>query len=61
MIRWTRAGFIVFARKWSEPRPAAFSHITLSFFLEAFSALVGPLGEREPRRYEVTHVPAVDS
>jgi SNF2 family DNA or RNA helicase len=29
-----------------------------SFFLEAFRALGGTIREREPRRYEITHVPA---
>ena len=31
---------------------------TESFFLEAFSQLGGTVRQREPRRYEVTHVPA---
>jgi SNF2 family DNA or RNA helicase len=30
-----------------------------SFFLEAFSQLGGTVRQREPRRYEVTHVPAL--
>jgi SNF2 family DNA or RNA helicase len=34
-------------------------HYVESFFLEAFRRLGGSLREREPRRYEVTHVPAV--
>jgi hypothetical protein len=33
-------------------------HYVESFFLEAFRRLGGSLREREPRRYEVTHVPA---
>jgi hypothetical protein len=33
-------------------------HYVESFFLEAFSRLGGTLKQREPRRYEVTHVPA---
>jgi hypothetical protein len=33
-------------------------HYVESFFLEAFQRLGGSLREREPRRYEVTHVPA---
>jgi superfamily II DNA or RNA helicase len=34
-------------------------HYIQSFFLEAFDRLGGSLREREPRRYQVTHVPAV--
>src|SRR5690606_22597386 len=33
-------------------------HYVESFFLEAFRRLGGTVREREPRRYEVTHVPA---
>ena len=33
-------------------------HYIESFFLEAFQRLGGTLKKREPRRYEVTHVPA---
>ncbi len=33
-------------------------HYIESFFLEAFQRLGGTLRQREPRRYEVTHVPA---
>ncbi len=33
-------------------------HYIESFFLEAFQQLGGTLRQREPRRYEVTHVPA---
>ncbi|MCS6883591.1 MAG: helicase-related protein [Oscillochloridaceae bacterium] len=33
-------------------------HYIESFFLEAFKRLGGSLRQREPRRYEVTHVPA---
>jgi hypothetical protein len=33
-------------------------HYIESFFLEAFKQLGGNLRQREPRRYEVTHVPA---
>jgi SNF2 family DNA or RNA helicase len=33
-------------------------HYVESFFLEAFKRLGGTVREREPRRYEVTHVPA---
>ncbi len=33
-------------------------HYIESFFLEAFSRLGGTLKQREPRRYEITHVPA---
>lgn len=34
-------------------------HFIRSFFLEAFSLLGGTIREREPKRYEITHVPAV--
>ncbi|MFN3630709.1 MAG: protein NO VEIN domain-containing protein, partial [Casimicrobiaceae bacterium] len=34
-------------------------HYVESFFLEAFRQLGGSVRQREPRRYEVTHVPAV--
>jgi hypothetical protein len=34
-------------------------HYVESFFLEAFRRLGGSLREREPRRYEITHVPAL--
>jgi superfamily II DNA or RNA helicase len=34
-------------------------HYIESFFLEAFRRLGGAASQREPRRYEVTHVPAV--
>ncbi|MEI6423813.1 MAG: DUF3883 domain-containing protein, partial [Lentisphaerota bacterium] len=34
-------------------------HYIESFFLEAFKHLSGTLRQREPRRYEITHVPAV--
>jgi len=34
-------------------------HYIESFFLEAFKHLGGSIRQREPRRYEVTHVPAV--
>ena len=33
-------------------------HYIKSFFLEAFKRLGGNAKQREPRRYEVTHVPA---
>lgn len=33
-------------------------HYIESFFMEAFSRLGGTVKQREPRRYEVTHVPA---
>ncbi len=33
-------------------------HYVESFFLEAFARLGGSVKQREPRRYEVTHVPA---
>jgi len=34
-------------------------HFIESFFLEAFRLLGGSIKEREPRRYEITHVPAL--
>lgn len=34
-------------------------HFVASFFLEAFKRLGGTIHEREPKRYEVKHVPAV--
>ncbi len=34
-------------------------HFISSFFMEAFRLLGGTIREREPRRYEITHVPAV--
>ena len=34
-------------------------HFIAAFFLEAFELLGGSLKEREPKRYEITHVPAV--
>jgi len=34
-------------------------HFVVSFFNEAFKQLGGTIREREPRRYEATHVPAV--
>ncbi len=34
-------------------------HFIASFFREAFAHLGGSLREREPKRYEITHVPAV--
>jgi superfamily II DNA or RNA helicase len=33
-------------------------HFIASFFIEAFTRLRGSIKEREPRRYEITHVPA---
>jgi SNF2 family DNA or RNA helicase len=33
-------------------------HFIASFFLEAFKLLGGSVREREPKRYEITHVPA---
>jgi hypothetical protein len=33
-------------------------HFIASFFIEAFRHLGGSIREREPRRYEITHVPA---
>ncbi len=34
-------------------------HYIQSFFLEAFQRLGGTVRQREPRRYEITHVPAI--
>ena len=34
-------------------------HFIAAFFLEAFKRLGGTIREREPKRYEITHVPAV--
>lgn len=34
-------------------------HFIATFFIEAFKLLGGSIREREPRRYEITHVPAV--
>jgi hypothetical protein len=34
-------------------------HFIESFFLEAFKLLGGSIKEREPRRFEITHVPAL--
>lgn len=34
-------------------------HFIASFFLEAFKRVGGAVREREPKRYEITHVPAV--
>jgi len=34
-------------------------HFISSFFIEAFKHLGGTIREREPKRYEITHVPAV--
>ncbi len=33
-------------------------HFIAAFFLEAFKLLGGKVHEREPKRYEITHVPA---
>src|SRR5262249_40942949 len=33
-------------------------HFIASFFLEAFRVLGGRVHEREPKRYEITHVPS---
>jgi SNF2 family DNA or RNA helicase len=34
-------------------------HFIASFFLEAFERLGGTIRQREPKRYEITHVPAI--
>lgn len=34
-------------------------HFIASFFMEAFRLLGGSIREREPKRYEITHVPAI--
>ncbi len=47
------------ARTWSAPRPAACSRTTSSrSSSQAFKGLGGTVKQREPRRYEITHVPA---
>ena len=49
-----------FVKRWSGPKRAAFNHTTSSpFFREAFQRLGGSVRQREPRRYQVTHVPAL--
>ena len=35
-------------------------HFIAAFFLEAFKGLGGTIHEREPKRYEIKHVPAAD-
>ena len=48
------------ARRWSAPKRAASSpHFVQSLFLEAFRGLGGVAREREPKRFELTHVPTV--
>ena len=39
----------------------AAAHYIESFFLEGFANLGGVAQQREPRRYEVTHVPALSA
>ena len=57
--RWMPPGPARSARRWSAPRRAASSRTSSpAFFLEAFRQLGGTIREREPRRYEITHVPA---
>ncbi len=47
------------ARIWNGPRPRRLQpHYIESFFLAAFQHLGGTARQREPRRYELTHVPA---
>ena len=58
-IRWMLAAFIAFVKTWNEPRLDVSSRIISSrSFLKAFKRLGGTVKQREPRRYEVTHVPA---
>ena len=48
-----------FARKWSGLRRGVYSRTTSNrSSLKAFKRLGGSVREREPRRYEITHVPA---
>ncbi|MEF8719595.1 MAG: hypothetical protein V5B44_18510 [Candidatus Accumulibacter necessarius] len=56
---WTPAGCSASAKTWSAPRPAACSRTTSSRSSTKPSArLGGTAKQREPRRYEITHVPA---
>jgi len=56
---WIRAVLPGSGRRWKEPRHAASSRTNIeSFFLEAFKQVGGTTRQREPRRYEITHVPA---
>ncbi len=56
---WMPAGFTASARTWSAPRPGASSRTTSSRSSSKRSSASGARAkQREPRRYEVTHVPA---
>ena len=59
MTPWTPAGSTAFEKRWSGPRPGA-SSLTISSpsFSRRSRLLGGSAKQREPRRYEVTHVPA---
>ena len=55
---WTRAASTASARRWSAPRPAACSRTTSSrSSSKPSSGWAARSKQREPRRYEVTHVP----
>ena len=59
MIPWTPAAFTAFVRKWERAEARRLQpHYVESFFLEAFQRLGGSAKLREPRRHEITHVPA---
>jgi len=48
------------AKTWSARKARRLQpHFIESFFLEAFRILGGSIKEREPRRFEITHVPAL--
>ena len=58
MTPWTPPASTASARRWSGPRRGGCSPtMSKSFFLEAFKRLGGAVKQREPRRYEITHVP----
>ncbi len=57
---WMPVGSTGFARRMERAEARRLQpHYIESFFFEAFQRLGGALKQREPRRYEVTHVPAV--
>ena len=59
-MRWTQAAFIGSVRTWRGLTRGDCSHITSNlFFSKLFSDLGGTFKQRESRRYEVTHVPAL--
>ncbi len=58
--RWTPAGSGRSARRWSGPRPGASAALhRLAFSWRPSSCSAGRSSEREPKRFEITHVPAV--